>query len=83
MQEILAFVSSAGHIESMVFRLARLVLGIPLSVLAEHAGISSKELGRIERGEVHPRRETLAALNDAFAAVVTARLGANEEKVSS
>lgn len=55
--------------------LARRLLGIRLAALAERAGLSVREVARIERGDVLPKPATLAALDAAFVAIVLARLG--------
>lgn len=62
-----------------LLRVARLVLGIPVSALAARAGVSVRELARIERGEVRPKAETLAALDSAFMAVLQSRLAGAED----
>lgn len=59
-----------------VFRLARVMLSIPIGTLAARAGISTREVGRIERGEVQPKPATIAALDAAFLEVLRARLDA-------
>ena len=55
-------------------RIARLVFGIPLSALAAKAGVSTKEIARIERGDVWPRPETFAAVDAAFVELLGSRL---------
>lgn len=57
-----------------LLRLARLMFGIPVGALAVKAGISAREVSRIERGDVRPKPETLAALDMAVVALVRARL---------
>ena len=59
-------------------RIARLVFGIPLSVLAAKAGVSRKEIARIERGDVWPRAETFAAVDAAFVALLGSRVDTAE-----
>jgi transcriptional regulator with XRE-family HTH domain len=44
----------------------RLLLNIPQAQLAESAGISARELSRIEKGQVYPSRETMTRLDAAF-----------------
>jgi transcriptional regulator with XRE-family HTH domain len=55
---------------------ARRLLGIPLSDLAARAGLSVREVSRIERGDVRPKPATLEALDAAFVALVLARVNA-------
>ena len=63
-----------------LLRFARLVFGIPVCALAARAGISAREVSRIERGDVRPKPETLAALDTAFVALVRARFGAELDR---
>ena len=58
--------------------LARRLLGIRLAHLATRAGISAREVSRIERGDVCPKLATLAALDAAFLALVRARLSGGD-----
>jgi predicted transcriptional regulator len=67
--------SRSGHIEPMqLLRLSRIVFGIPGSVLAAKAGVSAREVARIERGDVRPKADTLLALDGALVALVRARV---------
>lgn len=59
-------------------RIARLVFGIPIAALAAKAGVSTKEISRIERGDVWPRAETFAAVDAAFVELLGSRLGGAE-----
>ena len=57
-----------------LLRLARLVFGIPVGALAARAGVSAREVSRIESGHVRPKPDTLDAIDAAFVALVRARL---------
>lgn len=57
-----------------LLRLARLMFGIPVNALAARAGLSVRELSRIERGDVRPKPATLEALDAAFLALVRSRV---------
>ncbi len=59
-----------------LLRLARVVFGIPVGALAAKAGISVREVSRIERGDVRPKPDTLDAIDAAFVALIRARFGA-------
>lgn len=62
-------------VRSSPLRLARVVFGIPVGALAAKAGISAREVSRIERGDVRPKPDTLDAIDAAFVALVRARFG--------
>ena len=51
-------------------KLLRVMLGIGQAQLAARAGISVRELARIESGEVHPRAPISQALDAALMAIV-------------
>ena len=52
----------------------RLLLNIPQAQLAEEAQISARELSRIEKGQVHPARDTMQRLDKAFTTILTKRV---------
>lgn len=54
-------------------KLARTALNIPQRELASRAGISVRELGRIERSEVQARLELTQRLDRAFTGVILER----------
>lgn len=58
-------------------RKLRLILQVSQGQLADAAGISSRELARVEKGEVHPSRETAQRLDHAFDDIVNERLKTN------
>jgi predicted transcriptional regulator len=51
-------------------KLARVLLGIGQTQLAKRAGISVRELARIEIGEVHPKAQASQALDAALVAII-------------
>ncbi len=62
------------HFSAMrLLRTIRLVLGIPVHALAAEAGVSVRELHRLERGAVRPKHSTLAKLDAALEAILERR----------
>ena len=55
-------------------RTLRNLLGIPQKNLAEDAGLSVRELQRVEAGDVVPSGDTVRGLDDAFDKAITRRL---------
>lgn len=56
-----------------VLKLLRVLLGIGQAQLAARAGISVRELARIERGDVRPSAPSMAAYDRAIEEIVEAR----------
>lgn len=55
-------------------RILRAVFGIPQKQLAERAGISVRELARIEEGEVAPKQRVLDELDRAARNIIDERV---------
>ena len=56
-----------------------MILDVSQRDLARRAGISVRELSRIEKAEVMPKREAAAALDLAFAEVIVERASRSKE----
>jgi hypothetical protein len=75
LRSLLTWLADIRHPSGMqVIRVARLVLDIPAGLLAARAGLSARELHRIERGLVMPTSTTLRALDQAFLDLMAERL---------
>jgi transcriptional regulator with XRE-family HTH domain len=61
-------------------KLLRVMLGIGQAQLASRAGISVRELARIESGEVQPSAPAWAAYDKALAEIIEARALATADK---
>lgn len=55
-------------------RTLRFLLNVSQSELAEAASISSRELARIEKAEVHPTPDTARKIDDALERLIAERL---------
>jgi predicted transcriptional regulator len=66
-------VTNIGHAMETL-RLVRCVFSIPARRLAAEAGVSEKELQRIERGTVAPQARTLTAIDEAFVRLIRQRV---------
>lgn len=62
-----------------ILRLLRAVFSIPQVELARKAGLSVRELTRIEKGEVHVTKSALTALDEAVTSILIARISAKEQ----
>jgi len=60
-------------------KLLRLILQIGQGELAELAGVSRRELSRIEKAEVMPSRDVAKAIDQAFLGVIYRRASASRE----
>ena len=59
-----------------------MILDVSQRDLARRAGISVRELSRIEKGEVMPKREAAAALDRAFKQIIQARAAEDRADVA-
>jgi len=64
-------------------RIARLLLGVSGEHLAREAGISTRELARIEQGSVRPHVDTLVRIDEALVRVLRGRRRLVMQKRSS